>query len=130
MERTKTFEFQGRKYTIEFPNVGQYMDIETEKVNLSLGKWGDLISARTLSALRSIQIMECLAVLKVLCPKIFEDMNVSDYRKIDAKDFMLLVKVYNKEVSPWYSRWFKEFSEVLNDIDESEKKEDEDKVEK
>lgn len=118
--RFKNFVFKNREYKIEFPTVGQYIDIETEKIDLASGKWSGLLTSRTVSAYRAIQLIECIAILKILCPKIFEDMKVSDYRDIDAIDFTLLLKLFTKEINPWYSDWFKEFNDVLKDISESE----------
>lgn len=118
--RFKVFVFKDREYKIEFPTVGQYIDIETEKIELSSGKWSDLVISRTVSAYRAIQLVECIAVLKILCPKLFEDMKVSDYKDIDAIDFTLLLKLFTKEINPWYSSWFKEFNDVLKDISEGE----------
>lgn len=135
MERTKNFNFQGRNYSVSFPTVGQYMDIESEKIVISKNQWSNLVFQKTLSSFRAMQIIECIATLKILCPDIFKDMKVDNYRNIDAKDFLELLNVYNKEISPWYGEWFEEFNSVIDNInkdsDELEKKEQElDKEEK
>ena len=88
--RFKVFVFKDREYKIEFPTVGQYIDIETEKIELSSGKWSDLVISRTVSAYRAIQLVECIAILKILCPKLFEDMKVLNYKDIDAIDIFII----------------------------------------
>lgn len=113
LERTKKFIFKGEEYQIEVPTVGQYLDIEDQKIINSNGHWFDLIQSKTVSALRSMQIIECISILRALCPAIFEKLNVASYKEIDAIDFVELLGIYQKEISPWYHEWFNKFNEVL-----------------
>lgn len=113
MERIKNFIFKNQEYSIEVPTVGQYIDIENQKIVQSNGNWGDLIKSSTMSALRSVQIIECISILKVLCPKLFENFKVHSYKEIDAIDFIELLSLYTKEILPWYSDWFKNFNEII-----------------
>ena len=115
MEREKRFVFNDVTYSIEFPTVGQFIDIESEKVKCSDGQWGNFIKAGTLSGLRAIQVIECIAILTALCPKIIENLKTKSFLEIDAKDFIVLVKIYQKEILPWYSEWFKEFNDILKE---------------
>lgn len=113
LERTKKFTFKGEEYQIEFPTVGQYMDIENQKIMQSSGQWTNLIKNPTVSALRSIQIIECVSILMVLCPKLFQNMKIISYKEIDAIDFLELLTIFTKEISPWYSAWFNQFNSVI-----------------
>ena len=120
LERSMTFEFKGKKYTIEFPTVGQFLSIENEKLLYSNGNWGSLVASLANSSFRAVQIIECIANIKVLCPELInnlkEGVNILD---IDAKDFTELIIMYRKQIKPWYSAWFKEFNDILKeDIDE------------
>lgn len=113
LDRKKVFTFKNQEYTIEFPTVGEYMEIENQKLIQSNGQWINLIKNQTVSALRSIQIIECVSTLMVLCPKLFGNMKVTSYKEIDALDFVELLAIYNKEINPWYNAWFKQFNEVI-----------------
>lgn len=128
LKRTVSFKFQDRNYQIEFPTVGQYLEIENEKIRYSKGNWGGLISSIANSSFKAVQIIECIANLKILCPQLFEDFKI-DVLNIDILDFSRLVAVYQKEIKPWYNSWFKEFNDILSEIDEDEKKIDEDEKE-
>ena len=121
MDRTKTFIFKDKEYQLEFPTVGQYLKIEEEKVNLSKGKWGDFIKSGTLSSMRAVQMIECMAILKTLCPDFIKNLNVVSFNEIDLKDFAELVKVYVKVINPWYSSWFKEFNDIIEETDKAVK---------
>ena len=124
LERIKKFTFKGEEYQIEFPTVGEYMDIENQKLIQSNGQWVNLIKNQTISALRSIQIIECVSILMVLCPKLFANMKVTSYREIDAIDFIELLTLYNNEINPWYSAWFKRFNEIIMGVNEQIKEEE------
>lgn len=113
LERVKKFIFKGEEYQIEVPTVGEFLEIEDEKIINSNGHWFELIQSKTISALRSVQIIECISTLKPLCPSLFENLKVVSYRDIDAIDFIELLGVYQKEIAPWYNEWFKSFNEVL-----------------
>lgn len=113
LQRTKSFVFKNETYQVEFPTVGEYLEIENQKLINSNGHWTDLIKSQTVSALRSVQIIECVSILKVLCPKLFENMKVTSYKEIDAVDFVELLSIYNKEISPWYINWFNHFNEII-----------------
>ena len=113
LERIKKFTFKGEEYQIEFPTVGEYLEIENQKLIQSNGQWVNLIKNQTVSALRSIQIIECVSILMVLCPKLFGNMKVVSYKEIDAIDFIELLTLYNNEINPWYNSWFKQFNEII-----------------
>lgn len=124
LSRELIFKFKDREYKIEFPTVGQFLDIENEKLMYSRGNWGGLVSSVANSSYRAVQLIECIANLKILCPQLFKDLkegvNILD---IDAKDFASLFIVYKKQIKPWYSSWFKEFNDILQediDIDKEE----------
>lgn len=118
LDRTKVIKFKGKDYPITFPTVGQFIDMETEKLKYSSGQWGNLIGSGTLSGLRAIQIVECIAFFVVICPEFIKDLNVEDIKDIDAIDFADLLKVYKKDVSPWYTSWFKAFNDVITEGEE------------
>lgn len=117
LKQKLNFEYQGNEYSIEYPTVGQYLDIENEKIKLSKGNWGNLVISGTISAYRATQIIDCIANLKILCPQIFKDMKV-DVFEIDAKDFTSLVLLFQKVIRKWYNEWFDAFNSIF---EESEK---------
>lgn len=124
MERTKKFTLKGNSYTIEFPTAGQFIDIETKKSELSHGQWGKMVLSPTISTFRSVQMMECISILSVICPKLMEDLKVPDLTKIDLIDLTEILKVYVKEIYPWYNDWFKEFNKAFTDNLEEDNTED------
>lgn len=124
LERIKKFTFKGEEYQIEFPTVGEYIDIENQKLIQSNGQWVNLLKNQTISALRSIQIIECVSLLMILCPKLFMNMKVVSYKEIDALDFLELLSIYTKEIGPWYSEWFKQFNDVILGVNEKLKEEE------
>lgn len=128
LSRKLFFEFEGREYEIEFPTVGEYIEIENKKIQISKGFWSDLLGTRTISSLRSIQMIECISIISVLCPAILEDMKI-DIKNIDILDFAKVLKLYQSKIQDWYSEWFKSFNDIMNEtsdlIEETTKEEKE-----
>ena len=122
--RIKKFSFKDESYQVEVPTVGQYLEIENQKIWNSEGLWLDLIKSQTISAIRSIQIIECVSVLKALCPTLFKNMKVVSYKEIDAIDFVDLLEVYTKEIQPWYKDWFTQFNQIIVETNETIKKQE------
>lgn len=113
--RKTTITIDNREYNLEFPSVGEYIEIETLKTDISLGKFAQLLSSRTVSSLRAIQIVEIVAILTVLCPQLIEDLKVKSILDLDIQDFIKIMKSYQKDVAPWYKDWFEEFNNILED---------------
>lgn len=128
LKRTLKFNFKGEDYEISVPTVGEYLDIENQKIIQSDGHWVDLLKNQTMSSLHSIQIISCVSILIVLCPKLFANMKVTSYKQIDAIDFIELLSVYTNEVGPWYSAWFENFNEII--VEANKKTSEFDKEEK
>jgi len=118
MERVKKILFKEKEYQVTFPTVGQFIDMETEKIKYSGGQWANLITSGTLSGLRAIQVIECLSFFTTVCPAFLKDLAVENILDIDAIDFAELVKLYKKDISPWYAEWFKAFNSALKEEEE------------
>lgn len=117
MERVKSFTLKGNSYKVEFPTAGQFIDIETKKAELSNGQWGQLIKSPTISTFRSIQIIECIATLSIICPQLISDLKVKRLEDLDLIDLVEIYKVYQKNIYPWYTEWFQEFNKAFGDLD-------------
>lgn len=116
--RKTTITIDNRNYNLEFPSVGEYIEIEALKTDVSLGKFAQLLSSRTISSLRAIQIIEIVAILTVLSPKLVEDLKVKSILDLDIQDFIKVMKAYQKDVAPWYKDWFEEFNNILENTSE------------
>lgn len=122
LERTLKFKFKERSYSISFPTNGQFIDIESKKVELTNGQLGNLISSRTIASLRTVKLVEIVSTFSILCPKLEEDLKVNSLLDLDVLDSIELIRFYNKNISPWLNSWFNEFSKIFEDELKKEEK--------
>jgi len=110
--RKLTFTVKENTYDITHPTVGQYFDIESQKSFLSKGQYGSMLDSSTQIAYDAIELINIVAILKVLCPKLIEDIGLKNLRieDIDALDFKVTRKVYREHIQPWYDNWYKLYS--------------------
>ncbi len=124
LKREVLFNIGDISYVLKFPKVIQYLEIESEKVRLSTGTYGGILSSGSKFSDAALDLIDMISVFKVLCPKIFDDMKV-DPINLDLEDSVQLLGVYKKEVHPWYMSCMDLFKKVGEDQkleDESSKK--------
>ena len=113
--RTISFQIKDNQYSIDFPNTGQLIDIETLKISLARNQYEGIANARTISADYIRFLIDAIATLTVLCPTLKKDLKIESFTALDAMDSRILLQVYMKKILPWIASWEK----VLNqDLDE------------
>jgi len=110
--RTLNFTVKENNYSITYPTVGQYFAIEAQKSMLSAGQYGGMVDSPMKITYDAIELINIVAILKVLCPNFTKDLsvNVSKIEDIDAIDFRETCKVYRETIQPWYENWYKLYS--------------------
>lgn len=118
--REKSFLFNGIKLIVKFPNVGQMLDIEALKQTLSGNKYGIMASSGVRSMYTALNIIDTFSFFEVTCPRLKAILDVKSLVELTTEDTKELVKVYLKDIAPWY----KEAIDELYNIEfEGEKKE-------
>lgn len=110
MTENKIVSIKGKEYTISFPNVGQYYDIEALKQSLGKGYYNALLGNHTKAASDALDMIDIEATVRVLMPDLIKDMKVSNFRELGIKDFMEIRRIYDKEIFPF----LKEVQMILN----------------
>jgi len=107
--RTKTFTVKDKSYSVTYPTVGQFFEIEAQKSSLSKGQFGGMLDSGTVMAHNAIEIICIVAFLKVMCPKLLGTLNegVDRIEDIDLLDFKEIKDAYNSQIKPWYEAWYK-----------------------
>jgi hypothetical protein len=105
--RTITFTVKGNTYTASYPTVGQFFDMESNKVVLSKGQFGGMLDAGTFMSFDAIQNIGIVAFIKTMCPQLIKDLKVEKIEDIDLIDFKELVETYNQQIKPWFDNWYK-----------------------
>lgn len=109
LQKQKQIIIEGNPYNIEFPNVGQYLDIENMKMMLTNNTYSALLQSRLRTAYFAIDLVDAISVMYVLVPGLRKDLNVKNYNELDTFMAKKIVKVYQEQIKPWYD-------ELMNDL--------------
>lgn len=125
IDREITVTYNGKKFQIKFPNVGQMIDIESLKNALTGGKYGSFAASGVKSMYFILDIVDTIAFLTVMCPKlknfITEEEDGIDYTQMKPETVKTLVTVYKEQILPWYSKIMGQlYSSATNDTTEQE----------
>lgn len=125
IEREITISYNGKKFQVKFPNVGQLIDIESLKNALTGGKYGSFAASGVKSMYFILDIVDTIAFLTVMCPKlknfITEEEDGIDYTQMKPETVKTLVNVYKEQILPWYSKIMGQlYSSATNDTTEQE----------
>lgn len=118
-ERTISIKIENKEYTINFPNTGELIDIETFKSSLSRGEYNKLSSPfATPETFRSKLLIDMVATFSILIPNLRKDLG-KDISELDtARSIKILKNSYLKVFYPWYQTWTKFLSDIENEEDE------------
>ena len=125
IEREIAINYNGKKFTVKFPNVGQIMDIESLKVALTGGKYGTFAASGIKSMYFVLDMVDAISFFSVMCPRLKnfiteEEIDV-DYTQMNPQSIKPLIDIYKKEVMPWYNKIMSELYASTNEaIKESE----------
>lgn len=118
-QRKIKLEIGTNVYEIEYPNIGQEIDIESRKAILSNGQYHLMQKMKTIAMTRVLDTIDMFSMFSVLIPEFEKDARgVKNIMEIDYAKMIPYVEVYMNTFLPWYISWQK----FLNGI--KEEKED------
>lgn len=115
LERQKTFTFKGEKVTVQFPNVGQMIDMESLKQSLTGNKYGSMSASGVKSMFFALDMVDALCFFEIMSPKIKRIMEIKSFTTLNPEDMKDVVAVYKEHVAPWYNKMLADLYEVGND---------------
>ncbi len=114
IQKTLIFKLDSATYTLKFPNVGEYMDIENMRIALTNGAYTDMLRTGLKSAHFAVDLVDAMSILYVLAPTLRTDLSVSNYNDLDLFLAKKVVKAYKEQIKPWFD---KIMDELLKDED-------------
>jgi len=103
MNEILNFQFRGKVYTIKYPNVGQYREIDVFKQTLSMGQYGNMFRTMTAQSEESLDIIDIESYFTVLCPKLLKSLSVGSFSELDFVTYKELKEEYRKQFIPWWN---------------------------
>jgi hypothetical protein len=109
MEKSKKIPISGKDYIVNFPSVGQILDIESLKSALTNGQYGDFVNMGTKTATDALDLVDAFSVFSILIPELKDELNVKTFMEMDPFIAKKYVNAYKKHFFPW----FKEINDEL-----------------
>lgn len=113
------FIVSDREYTVKYPTVGQFYQIESLKQSLSRGFYNTMVMSPSKLAQHALDMIDIEAALVVLCPSVIDDLKVKNFSELDVRDYKIVRDSYYKMIAPF----FKEISDLLKGEEANEVKE-------
>ena len=109
----------GNSYPLKRPTMGQILEVQTLKAKLTRGSYGQIVRNMDELGLMSLDIVDMIAVLSILCPEMLDDLKVKSWDDLDAFDVLDIYKGYHESVLPWYQSFTKELTAVWKKVTDS-----------
>ena len=115
IERSKKVTIGEKSFVINFPNVGQMIDIESMKQSLTGNRYGSMASSGIASMYMALDVVDTISFLTICVPDIAKYYNIQDYTTLPADKMNQYVKLYKDEILPWYNKILMELRGITND---------------
>lgn len=115
MQQTKKIIIDKKTYTVNFPNIGNLMDIEARKMALSNGTYGLLVASKTIEATKTLDLIDAISTFSVLIPELTKDLDVDNYTQIGVKIGLFITKAYTEQYYKWYSEIIEEINKAVEE---------------
>ena len=111
----KLVKIDGNDYIINFPNVGQMIEIEQLKLAYTNGRYIEFAMSNLVNHIFILDFVDAISYLSVLIPELKKDLEIEEYTKMDAEKTKEIIRAYKEEFIPW-------FKPILEDLYDFNKK--------
>ena len=119
IERSKKITIGEKSFIVNFPNVGQMIDIESMKQSLTGNRYGSMASSGIASMYLALDIVDTIAFLTICVPDIAMYYNITDYSSLSSDKINTYVTVYKEQILPWYNKILMELRGITDDSEET-----------
>lgn len=110
VKRVVSFSIKGHEYQINFPTVGQFIDLEASKQKLSRSEYTQMLLSGTIMSDLALDLIDAVAIMSVMCPSFVEDLKVNRLTDLSLDDASELVDQYRSTIRPWVDGWMSLFA--------------------
>ncbi len=116
-EKTIAVTIKNDQFTFDIADlgVGKFLAIEAEKQRLASNEYVKIATTYFRDSLNAASLIDMIAIFRLLSPDIEKGVATESFEKLNIMDIKDLLKVYVKEVAPWYQWWMKEFNAPFSD---------------
>lgn len=104
------FSVGGNSYPIKRPTMGQILEIQVMKAQITRGSYGQIVRNMDELGIMSLDFVDMISTLSQLCPDLLADLKVDNWDELDPFDMMDIYRAYTEKVLPWYSKFTSELT--------------------
>jgi len=102
MEEQLHIKIFDKTYAVHFPTVDEFLQIESTKTSLAAGQYGQLVSARSRTALMALDMIDAFSTFFVLLPELqSEKVLPADINQLSPKQIGQILVAYKTQYFPW-----------------------------
>lgn len=123
IERKKKFTIGKKNFVVEFPNVGQLIDLESLRCALSGNRYGSMIASGVVSMYNALDLIDAISFYQICAPEVGKYYNIENYTAMQMDEIAELIKAWRTEIQPWYNGVLNEIKAVYDEIKPDEEEE-------
>lgn len=112
-------KLNGNQYTVPFPNAGQLLEIESMKILLTGGTYGQLARSEHKTATEMLDLVDAVAYFHVLIPAFKNVLPIEKFAETDAVMSAKVRKAFVNVYYPFFEKVNKDIEKALQDEDDS-----------
>lgn len=125
IERKKKITIGKKTFVVEFPNIGQLIDLESLRLALSGNRYGNMIASGVVSMYNALDMIDAISFYQICAPEIGRYYDIQNYTALQLDEMVDLLKTYRNEIKPWYDDVLNEIRAVYDEIKPAEEDETE-----
>lgn len=109
----KIFE---KTYTVHFPTVDEFLQIESTKTSLAAGQYGQMVAARSRTALMALDMIDAFSTFFVLLPELqVEKVLPANINELKPNQIGQLLVAYKTQYFPWADKIMRGIEEQVKE---------------
>jgi hypothetical protein len=120
IERVKKFTIGKKSFTVNFPNIGQIIDLESLKQGLSSNRYGVMVASGVASAYYALDLIDTIAFYQIVCPEVGKYYNIENYTTLPPEKINDLMNAYTKQIKPWYDKVMQEIKQASKESNQDD----------
>ena len=116
IERKKKFTIGKKSFVVEFPNVGQIIDLESHRLALSGNRYGNMIASGVVSMYNALDLIDAISFYQVCAPEVGKYYNIENYTALQLDELAELMNAYRNDIRPWYNKVMEDIKAIYDEV--------------
>lgn len=105
-----------KKYFVSFPTVDQFIQIESMKVSLSNGMYGQMMKAQSRTGNMALDLIDAFSVFLTLIPQLKVDGGLpEDINSLSPAQIAQLLVAFKTQYYPWFNKIMRSIEETVKE---------------